>query len=252
MASINSRYIRDVDVAESLWLAWLAEQRIPSASLQALCADHSRLVVVAPHPDDEVLACGGLLAMRAACGLSCFVVAVTDGEASHGSLDLQACSRLSKRRVAERNAGLRVLGFKPSCIARLRISDGDVGKMIPAITEKLLLLLHPSDVVVTTWALDGHPDHEATSVAAQQAAAAIGCRFLQAPVWMWHWASPGHPGVPWQNLVALDLPAWALSTKQHALSCHLSQLEKRSEGLGPVLVPSIVERAARVREYYFF
>ena len=251
MDALNARKIRGAGAPESHWLAWLDAQCFPRAFLYELCPGPSRLVVVAPHPDDEVLACGGLLAMRAECGLPSLVVAVTDGEASHGTMDSLARARLSNRRVDERIAGLQALGLAPSCVARLGIPDGEVAKLIPAIVKKLLSLLRPSDVVVTTWALDGHPDHEASCAATQQATVLMGCRLLQAPVWMWHWAAPGDPRMPWNNLVAFDLTELALSAKRRALSRHQSQLEKRGAGLGPVLIPSIVERATRAREYFF-
>jgi len=56
---------------------WLWQQ--PETALADLCAGVCRLVVVAPHPDDEVLACGGLLCAAAGIGLEVQVVAVTDG-----------------------------------------------------------------------------------------------------------------------------------------------------------------------------
>ena len=251
MDALNAREIRGAGAPESHWLAWLDEQRFPSASLHGLCPGRSRLVVVAPHPDDEVLACGGLLAMRAERGLPSLVVAVTDGEASHGAMDPLDRARLGNRRVDERNAGLQALGLAPSCVARLGIPDGEVAKLIPAIVKKLLSLLRRSDVVVTTWALDGHPDHEASCAATQQATVLMGCRLLQAPVWMWHWAAPGDIRIPWNKLVALDLTKPALSAKRQALSRHQSQLEECGAGLATVLIPSIVERATRVREYFF-
>lgn len=42
-----------------------------------------RLVVVAPHPDDEVLGVGGLMATAVGAGVELDIVAVTDGDASH-------------------------------------------------------------------------------------------------------------------------------------------------------------------------
>jgi LmbE family N-acetylglucosaminyl deacetylase len=39
-----------------------------------------KMVVIAPHPDDEVLGAGGLIAAQAFLGVEIVVVAVTDGE----------------------------------------------------------------------------------------------------------------------------------------------------------------------------
>ena len=250
MDAVTRRAISKAGTPESVWLPWLAGQAIPSASIDELCPGLARLVVLAPHPDDEILACGGLLAMRAARGLPSLVVAMTDGEASHGSGDALACARLATQRVAERYAGLGALGLAPASVVRLGIADGCAAQAIPVIAGRLRALLRPADVIVTTWQLDGHPDHEAASAAAQLAAD-IGCRLLQAPVWMWHWTSPGDDCMPWRRLVACDLPVWARRAKREALSCHQSQLQERGHGLGPVLVPSIVQRSLRAREYFF-
>jgi len=69
--------------AETDWRDWLADLRPPALSIEQLLANTQRVVVVSPHPDDEVLACGGLLALHARRGGEVMVVAVTDGEASH-------------------------------------------------------------------------------------------------------------------------------------------------------------------------
>ena len=63
-----------------------------------------RLVVVAPHPDDEVLGAGGLLQYMGRVGVEMVVVAVTDGEASHPRAcalgwDLAAARFHSRRRL---------------------------------------------------------------------------------------------------------------------------------------------------------
>jgi LmbE family N-acetylglucosaminyl deacetylase len=251
MDPVKDRVIQGSGTPDSSWLPWLATQAIRPASLNELCPSTARLVVVAPHPDDEVLACGGLLAHRASRGLPSIVIAVTDGEASHGSGDAGLCTRLAARRAQESYSGLRMLGLAPSSVIRLGVPDGNVADRMGSITQRLRPFLRTSDVVVTTWQLDGHPDHEATSDVAKRLCAELGCRLLQAPVWMWHWAQPGDIRIPWGDMLAFDLPETAVSAKQLALGRHLSQLEDRGEGRGPVLVPTITERAARRQEFFF-
>ncbi|MDO9358104.1 MAG: PIG-L family deacetylase [Polaromonas sp.] len=243
--------IRDAGTPESVWMPWLASRSIHSVSLDALCPAPSRLVVLAPHPDDEILACGGLLSMQVAAGGECMVVAISDGEASHGTHDLAVSRCLGERRVQESRKGLQVLGLRLPPVVRLGIPDGGVGAAVEIIAAKLSLRLKPSDRLMVTWSHDGHPDHEAAAKAAMRAAQAVGCRLLQAPVWMWHWAQPDDTRVPWHRMVAVKLTGQARQAKQAALNCHESQLEDRSTGQGPVLVPSIVARAARPFEYFF-
>lgn len=251
MGAVSDRAIIDAGTPEAVWAPWLAAQGLRRVAMERLCPETSRLVVVAPHPDDEVLACGGLLALRAAAGLPSLVVALSDGEASHGTYDEIACRHLGARRVRESRAGLRALGLQSMPVLRLGLPDGGIATAVEVIAAKLALRLQPSDTVLVTWGMDGHPDHEAAADAATRAAAATGCRLLQAPVWMWHWARPADRRVPWQHMAAFDLPAHVIQAKRAALDCHESQFEDRGAGLGPVLVPSIVERAARATEYFF-
>ena len=51
------------------------------------------LLVLAPHPDDEILACAGLLREAAAAGLPCLVVFLTNGEAHEAACAVAACRR---------------------------------------------------------------------------------------------------------------------------------------------------------------
>ncbi|MES2911178.1 MAG: PIG-L family deacetylase [Pseudomonadota bacterium] len=250
MAALTGREIRDEGTPDSEWLPWLAAQNIRHVSLADLATDAQRLVVLAPHPDDEILACGGLLAGWTLQGHAAKVIAVTDGEASHGSADLKACARMAACRAEESQAGLRTLGIASPCITRLGIADGKVGDHLDGLAQKLQAMLWPTDLVVTTWHLDGHPDHEATALAAAHACAASGARLLQAPVWMWHWSQPGDTRVPWAALRALRLGDVALQMKRKALQRHQSQLAGGADGPA-VLVPSIVERASRRHEFFF-
>lgn len=244
---MNDRVIEGSGTAESNWLGWLATQNVPRVSVDAVCTANRRLVVVAPHPDDEILACGGLLALCARRRLPVLVVAITDGEASHGTANQCARARLGQQRRHERCAGLMQLGIDPQCVVRLKIPDGLASRHTDLVYSQLEGLLRSGDLVVTTWVLDGHPDHEA----AAQVALRTGCNLLQAPVWMWHWAEPDDARIPWVDLVALDLTDEAVDAKQKALARHHSQLSARGTGSGPVLVTSIVQRAARRQEYFF-
>ena len=223
-------------------------QHLRSGRLAATCA---RLVVVAPHPDDEVLACGGLVAMHRDQGGAISVIAVTDGEASHADSPHWQPEALAATRRCESLAGLDHLGVADCAVTRLAIPDGRVAHHTLRLALKLQLLLRPSDVVSTTWRFDGHPDHDATGFAASLACSVVGCRLIEAPVWMWHWATPGDPFVPWHRLQRLPLTAQARERKQAGLAAHASQLDPSGRNGGAVLGAAIVARASRADEYFF-
>ena len=68
-----------------------------------------RTVVLAPHPDDESLGCGGLLARLAAHGVPARVVVVTDGAQSHPGSAAYPPERLRALREAEARAAVAAL-----------------------------------------------------------------------------------------------------------------------------------------------
>ena len=250
-AVTHPRLIHGTATPEAAWQAWLKTDGIATVSLQEWLQTNVRLVVIAPHPDDEVLACGGLMSMhRAQCG-EILVIAVTDGEASHGTSSRQQASSLAQTRRAERNAGLQRLGLHETCVTRLATPDGQVAQHTLRLARQLQSLLRPRDLVVTTWRFDGHPDHEATGLAASLACLTVGCRLIEAPVWMWHWATPGDLFVPWHRLQRLPLMPQASNCKRLALAAHASQLDPLTRPEGPVLGPAIVARANWSDEYFF-
>ena len=107
------------------WLRcdWLWQR--PATSANALCAGHDRVVVVAPHPDDEILGCGGLLRHAAEQGMEVRVVAVTDGETCYPDEHWWTPERLRSARRAEL-AALGELGIRPGSAFHLGIADGAV------------------------------------------------------------------------------------------------------------------------------
>jgi LmbE family N-acetylglucosaminyl deacetylase len=250
-AAKADRLIQGGGTSEAVWRAWLGSADLPCLSLNVFLPARTRLVVVAPHPDDEVLACGGLLALHAARRGISVIVGVTDGEASHRGSTTWNAQRLAAARREERCEGLSHLGIDATAVLQIGAPDGGVASHVEQIERALTVLLQPTDVVVTTWRLDGHPDHEGTARAVAQACASTGCPLLEAPVWMWHWASPGDPRVPWQRLRALPLPPDAIAAKQDALSAHVTQLKPRDTGDGPVLGEAILDRHKREHEYFF-
>ncbi|MBT9462404.1 PIG-L deacetylase family protein [Hydrogenophaga sp.] len=242
--------LRGEATCELTWRRWLAGLRCHELSVRDWLPAHARLVVVAPHPNDEILACGGLIATHVAQGGRVLIVAVTDGEASHEGTPFNR-EDLAYVRRNERRQGLRLLGLSQPRVLALGLEDGHVQQLGTLLLERLMTLLQPNDVVVSTWENDGHPDHDATGHMTRRACATLGCAYLAAPVWMWHWATPGDDHVPWLRLRGLPLSAADGSQKQAALAAHRSQLSPRNLDLGAVLGHAIVERAAWRTEYFF-
>ena len=237
--------------AEADWARCPRLGAVRSVALDHLVPPGRRAVIVAPHPDDEVLAVGGLVAQLSRAGRGAMLVAVTDGSASHPHSTHWTPERLAHRRTAETERALALLGFQGVTV-RLGFPDGELSAKVEPLHQQLTSLLSPDDVIFTTWRLDGHPDHEATGRACASAALQTGARLLEVPVWGWHWAAPADHRFPWHRACRLALDEDALRRKCEAVQTFESQLAgDRSTGQQPVLRRSTVERAARGYEVMF-
>jgi LmbE family N-acetylglucosaminyl deacetylase len=252
MDALNPRYIADGDgTPEAAWRDWLQHQALTCVPAEHMVRTTERVVVVAPHPDDEILAVGGLMAQLAAMGRRVAVVAVTDGEASHPGSTTWSRARLAQARIRETDTALQTLGID-ALVMRLSLPDGDVTANTALLSDLLQNLLMPGDVVFTTWRLDGHPDHEATSLATRAAARAVGARVFEVPVWGWHWAGVGDVRMPWSNACVVPLTADTVRRKSAAVQAFATQLAiDPSCTATPVLRLSTLERAQRPFEVVF-
>lgn len=129
-----------------------------------------RLLVVAPHPDDEVLGCGGLLARLARAGAEVDVLVLTDGAAVEPepapALDVVAARAAECRAAAARLgvAHVRFLGLPDGHLSERR-ADLQVALTAVLAEARPQWLLAPSP-------LDHHADHRAAGHAARTAAEA--------------------------------------------------------------------------------
>jgi LmbE family N-acetylglucosaminyl deacetylase len=153
-------------------------------TLQLSAAD--RLLVVAPHPDDETLGAGGLLQRAAACGAAVRVCYATSGENNPWAqraferrlvIGAPARARFGARRQDEARAALARLDLDPGCAVYLGLPDQGLRRLLlapdAALTAPLLAQFdrfRPT-VIALPSPLELHPDHSALAVATHLALA---------------------------------------------------------------------------------
>lgn len=224
---------------------WQRSNRLahtPWVDARQLCPPGSRLVVVAPHPDDEILMCGGLLSDFRGREHELLMISVTDGEGSHPASAHWSPQRLREQRPLESRAALQRLGLDVDAIGwqRLSLQDSAVGEDESLLFNHLCQLLTPDDRLLTTWRDDGHCDHEAVGRACADAAKACQAHLLEVPVWAWHWASPEDPRLPWSRARRLELDQDSQQRKRDAIAAHVSQIQSDA-GQPPVLSTAILQ-----------
>ncbi|MHC6225632.1 PIG-L deacetylase family protein [Pseudomonas sp. X10] len=227
------------------WADWQHSAHLARAtwiSPEQLCPPGQRLIVVAPHPDDEILACGGLLCSFRGREHELVLISVTDGEGSHPGSAHWTAHRLRRNRPQESRHALQRLELAVNQVdwRRLNLKDGAVAHDEAFLLNLLSQLLKPDDLLLTTWRGDGHADHEAVGRACAQAAQACRARLVEVPVWAWHWASPEDPRLPWPRAHRVQLDEQRLTCKRQAIAAHVSQMTS-DEGRPPVLAPALLE-----------
>lgn len=234
---------------ESEWRNWAGWSSLPECELPA----EGHVVVVAAHPDDEVLGFGGSISLLAAAGVRLTVVSVTDGERSHPDSRAVTPESLARIRAEETRAALAELGASEAEIIRLHVPDTGVAVHEDQVAAALAEAMAGAALCAAPWTGDIHADHEAAGRAARTAAGARGVPYLHYPVWMWHWAHPDDPRVPWAEAARIVLPPTALARKAAAISCFTSQISPvgPEPGDAAILPPEEIAHHLRDSEVVF-
>ena len=217
-------------------------------------------LVVAPHPDDESLGCGGVIALLRQQGQAVSVLFVSDGSMSHPNSKRYPPAARRDLREREATNALEILGVAPAKITFLRLPDtrvpvptsADFAEAV-ALVYKQLKRIQPQTMLVP-WRRDPHGDHRATwhllRVAVEQLKATV--RWREYPIWVW------------ESTQADDLPTAAdgtwfrvdvsrgLSQKRWAIAAHVSQttplIDDDPDGF--TLNPKMIRHFTQPYEYF--
>ncbi len=86
MATVGDRQIEGAGTTPEAWAQWAGFSTMAEIEAAQLVPAGHRAVIVAPHPDDEILGCGGLLHLLGELGRRLALVAVTDGDGDRKSV----------------------------------------------------------------------------------------------------------------------------------------------------------------------
>ena len=181
-------------------------------------------VVLAPHPDDESLGCGGLIALAAEAGIDVHVAVLTDGSGSHPGSKRFPPAALARLRADEVREAAALLGVTAKRVHLLGARDTRAphdGPEFARLVETLAGLLRAAgaQTLFTTWRHDPHGDHVAAHAIARHAAASVGARLRCYSVWG---RTLDEQDIGPATGVRLDVTS-VLARKRAAIAAHRSQ-----------------------------
>ncbi len=217
------------------------------------------VLVMAPHPDDEALGCGGTLALLARGGVRVHIAYLTDGEASHPSHPVYSKGEIGALRREEALHAAGMLGIDRANLSFLGLEDGrlaglDSGETRQAVSaiSSVIASVAP-DAVLLPCRRDGSSEHDAAFGLVAQSLGTAGKRprLLEFPVWSW-----------WNPLLLLrpllnSRHVWRTSIqasgdqKARAIGSYASQVIPLAPETSAMLPPGFVAMFAGGEEYLF-
>ncbi len=201
--------------------------------MEIQCDRDDRLLVFAPHPDDETLACGALIQRALAAGAAVHVVIATNGDANpwpqrlverRWHLDRESVARWGAMRAGEARAALRVLGLDEAHVQFLHWPDqGLTARLVQdgqdSVAELATLIrLHRPTLVAMPSVRDSHPDHSALAILLKAALRAESSPARLLSYWL---HGRGHGAI--ESPLDVTLTPGELIAKRAAALSHVSQ-----------------------------
>jgi LmbE family N-acetylglucosaminyl deacetylase len=211
------------------------------------------ILIVAPHPDDESIGCGGLIAALRRRQMNVQLVVLTDGTGSHANSMSHPPCRLADLRKSEALEAAAILGVAPEAVAFWKLADRfvpdrDSAEFESAVarTQLRLRLLQPATLVIP-GRTDRHGDHRAAWSIWTEAVRGLPVkpRILEYLVWPGAETAEGAP-------LLLDI-ADVLPLKRQAIAAQRSQhglvIDDDPDGFS--LPDDVLARAAEPWECFF-
>lgn len=207
------------------------------------------IVIIAPHPDDEVFGCGGLIARLIAECHAPHVIVLTGGGGSHrGCCSTSESYIISARRKLTHKA-MSALGLPESHIHELDFTDGHIGEGNSEEKKKLESLISEinPDVILVPHHGEGWPDH----LAARDFGIELtgeNTKVYEYCVWMWYYRQKN---LDWNNAYVLKMSKAEHQKKLEAIKTYHSALAPCGKPWVGVLPKLFVEANSTKLELFF-
>lgn len=208
-----------------------------------------RTVFIAPHPDDEVMGCTGLIQNLVERETPPDVIFMTGGEGSH-----RGCCEVSEGRIIaeRRHLALKVAGLLGIPISHVHFLDypDEHISIDHSETEKLrelLYELHPKTVLIPHWG-EGMPDHIQTSEIVKELLKDTNVSIYEYCVWMWYY---NVWNLDYKNSFIVKMNKTMHKRKLRAIGQYITPLASCGKPWSGILPKPFLKAARWDKELYF-
>ena len=176
--------------------------------------EYRNALVLAPHPDDDVFGCGGVIEKMSSNGADVTVAYFCDGAGGMPEEDNRANPDLVETRKKEAEKSGEILGVKNQIF--FGYPDGKLAAGTSAVRAlRELILRTKPDIIFVPSFLDNHPDHRVVNEIVFNA---VGNEKVKFEIWAYEVWTP----IFVNRLVGIDI-----NKKQQAMKTQESQLQSR-------------------------
>lgn len=224
--------------------------RLRSLIIRPLNVNNGSVLIVAPHPDDEVIGCAGLIQQCLNNGQSVTVVILTGGDKSHENCcDLDENTIVENRRSLSRKAA-GILGLPLKNLYFLNYPDGSVA-FEDSETDKLKQLIEDlrSDSIFIPHKGEGWSDHiEVGNILRKLITDKNEIRLYEYCVWFWYY-NARH--IDWKQARSLKMNSAQHHLKLQAMDAYIRPLAPCGKPWSGILPQIFIKANSWNRELYF-
>lgn len=213
-----------------------------------LLADTS--IVIAPHPDDEIIGCAGLIRQLLKAGKQLDVVILSGGEKSHsGCCQIDEKTLIEARRNLSRQAA-QVVGLPLEHLHFLNYPDGNIAyNHLETNRLKQLITEMRPDTIFIPHKGEGWSDHvEAGRIIKKLTEDCTDIQLYEYCVWFWYY---NVWNIDWRNARLVKMSKEEHQCKLKAMDAYITPLAPCGKPWSGVLPKVLVKANQWSKELYF-
>jgi len=212
--------------------------------------DFDRVLIISPHPDDEVLGCGGLITKLNRRNKEVFIIYLTKGENCNPKIKQEILIEkrriLSKKALIEVNQPMNQVYYLDFLDGKIKETDTEVDKL-----RTLCNQINP-DAIFVPHLLEGWNDHINANLIIKSLIKGESIKIFEYCVWFWY-TTPFERivDIKWKNARFSILEKDIMEKKHKAIDIYMKEKDQNGIPYSGDLPPVLLKSCNWKKEFYF-